>query len=222
MKIFTLLLMLVSASVPVLAQDKGFEEGMKTGFDIFNEGEDHEAWVEGAESLVELADDHPEEWLPYYWASYMYTQIARASKQNPPKGVSSEKMLDNAQKYLDLASKRIEDKTPEQEVDIHMLQRLTYTFREDDNKFNPLAEREFKEAIRKDPNHPLLLVGLGLNLLFRGDYQSVYAARVLLLKAKEKFDSRMKPRYMSTHFVEQWVNYWEPQSKKKILELTQD
>lgn len=216
-----LMAILVSLTSFSYGQKMGLEEGMKNGFDLYNTGEEHWEWIEAAESLADLSKKYPNEWLPYYWASYMYTQIARASFKNPPEGITSEKMVDNAQKYLDLASARIKDKTPEQEVDFHMLQGLTYSFRKDDKeKFKELKEIETTAAIRKDPNNPTLLVNLGLDLFFRGDYQSVYAARVLFLQARQKFNSRLKPRYMSTHFAEQWVNYWEPQAQKKILELT--
>ena len=114
------------------------------------EWEEFEDWVEGAESLVDLSEKHSEEWLSYYWASYMYTQIARASRRNPPDGITAEGMVDKAQKYLDLAKQRIKDFTTEQEVDFHMLQQLIYSFRtspdNDKNKFENLAKIEAKKS----------------------------------------------------------------------------
>ena len=72
----------------------------------------------------------------------------------------------------------------------------------------------------KDANHPLVLVSLGLDLYHKGgDYTVAYGSYALLSKAKEIFDNRMNPRYMSTHYAEQWVEYWMPQIKNKFLEL---
>lgn len=224
MKKLTLLITVLLLSQLLTAQNANFEEGMKKGFDAFNDGELHKDWIGAAESLVDLAKKHTDQWLPYYWASYMYTQIARASYKDPPEGITVSGMLDLSQKNLDLASKRIKDKTLEQQADFHVLQGLIYSFRPspegEKDKFTKLKAAETKAAIRKAPDSPLVMVDLGLDLLFRDDFQSVYAGRVLLLKAREKFNSRMKPRYMSTHYSEQWVDYWEPQSRKGIMKLT--
>ena len=165
MKKLVLLIGLLFTSEFTISQHVDFEEGMKKGFDIYSEGEAHEDWVEGAESLAKLADKHPDEWLSYYWASYMYTQIARAALRDTEKKVNPEEMLDNAQKYLDMASKRVKDKTLEQQVDFHMLQQLLYRFRrppaDDKEKYNTLARSREKVRLEKRPKSPTCLGNYG-------------------------------------------------------------
>lgn len=224
MKTVVFYLFLLIGILSLKAQNKNFEEGMKKGFEMFDKGEEFKDWLGGAESLVSLSDKHPNEWLSYYWASYMYTQLARGLPKNPPKGITREKMVDNAQVYINKGKQRIKDWTIEQEVDFHMLQQLIYSFRkppeDDKEKFKKLADIELKDALRKDPNHPLVLVSVGIDLYFAdGDFRNTYGANALLMKAKGIFDNRLKPRYMSTDYAEQWVEYWAPVVQKKLLEL---
>ena len=214
---------------PLFSQDSAFAEGMKEGFTAFDKGEKYEDWIRGAELLSTLGKKYPDEWLPEYWSSYFYTQIARgfSSVKNPPKDMSTKQLLKLSQQNLDVASAKIKHKSPEQESDFHALQSLIYSFQsgvaksnEDKKKFKEMETLEIKQAIQKNPNNPLMEVIIATKLIYQRDYKSILAGRTLLLKAKQTFDCRFGPRYLSTHWNEEWLGYWLPLSEKGISKLS--
>ena len=219
-------------SIAVLfSQNQSLEEGMKEGFTTYDKGEEYVDWVQGAEMLTELGKKHPNEWLPEYWASYFYTQISRAlpSVENPPKGMTVNRLIDLSQKNFDRASKKIKNKTPEQESDFHALQSLIYSFRAgtakdetEKKKLQELEVAEIKKAVQKNPNNPVIEVIIACDLAYKPDYGSLVAARALFLKAKHKFNNRFGPRYMSAHWNEEWLGYWLPLSEKGVKKLTEN
>lgn len=216
MKKLMLLTFLASTSVHIIAQDKGFEEGMKAGFDLFTEGEAFEDWVKAAEDLTSLGKQYPQEWLPEYWSSYLYTQLVRGLPEDPPTGVTATILLNESQKNFDKAFQKIKNPTAEIRSDFHALQALIYAFNGNSSK----EEIEFKKAIQANPNNPLIDVSLATDLVKRNDYTSLYSARILFLRAKNIYNSRTKPRYMSTHWNEEWLGYWLPQAEKGLETLT--
>jgi len=215
-------------SIALYSQNVNLEEGMKNGFDTFTKGKTFEEWIKGAKIMNELGQKYPNEWLPNYWASYLYTQLTfNIPKDNPPKGITSKSIVDEAQKNLDLALQKVNDMRPDIRSDFHALQTLIYDFRQWTNKdenikaeFLDKRQFEIKQAIMLNSNSPLVDVIIGTDLIKRRDLTSVYAGRILLLHAKKKYDERLVPRYMSSHWNEQWINHWLSQSVKGIEALT--
>lgn len=208
--------LLVSISSLVYSQKVTLNEGMKAGFDLFTDGEEFADWLKAAEDLSSLGKEHPNEWLPEYWSSYFYTQIARGFPENPPKGVTKAGLLKKSQENFDRAFKKVQRPSPETQSEFYMLQALIYAF----NGLEAEEDIEIKKAIKANPNNPLIDVYLATDLIRTKDYKSLYSARVLLVRAKNKYASRMKPRYLSAHWNEEWVGYWLPQAEKGLTQLT--
>ena len=212
----------------VYSRDGNFEKGMKSGFDTFTNGKTFDEWIKGAKILSKLGETYPDKWLPEYWSSYLYTQLTFAiPKNNPPKGVTSQSILDESQKNFAKAFRKVKNMTPEIRSDFHVLQSLIYDFRNWSSKDKALKARmlskreaEVRNAIRLSPNSPLVDVIIGTDLIKRKDFTSVFAGRILLLHAQDKFNQRLVPRYMSSHWNEQWINFWLSKSKKEIKTLT--
>ncbi|PWL39471.1 hypothetical protein DKG77_01135 [Flagellimonas aquimarina] len=212
----------------VKAQSKSFSDDMKTGFDTYSNGETFSDWKKGAEILEKVSESYKDQWLPNYWASYFYTQLVRnIPKDNRPEGVTEELLLKKAQENIDKAYGRIEKMNQKMKSDFHALQSLIYNFSEWTSvnevlkkEFHEKAETELKRAISSNSNNPLTDVIVATNLIKKGEYQSVYAGRVLLLNAKSKYDMRIEPRYMSSHWNEQWIGYWLGSANKGVEFLT--
>ncbi len=228
MKTVLLFLMGISLSIPVLSQNKSLEEEMKKGFDTYTDGKTFNDWFRGAKIMEETGSKYPKEWLPDYWAGFFYTQLSFSiPKENVSERITKHVMLDASQKNFDNAFNKVDHMTPSIRSDFHVLQAMIYSFRgwysEDDaakNMFQNKAESEVKSAFRLNESNPLIMVNRAINLIKRKDYASVYAGRVLLLTAKNKYESRLRPRYMSTHWNEQFIGYWLGQANKGLKILT--
>nr|WP_299169026.1 hypothetical protein [uncultured Allomuricauda sp.] len=225
----TKLLTILLLSICVLnAQSENFSEEMQKGFDTYSNGETFLDWKKGAEILEKVSESYKDQWLPNYWASYFYTQLVRnIPKDNRPEGVTEELLLKKSQENIDKAYGRIKKMNKEIKSDFHALQSLIYNFSEWTSgnealkkEFREKAETELKKAISANSNNPLADVIVATNLVKKGDYQSVYAGRVLLLTAKRKYDMRIEPRYMSSHWNEQWIGYWLGSANKGVEFLT--
>ncbi len=223
-----LLTILLLSTYLLSAQSEDFSKEMKKGFDTYTNGKTFMDWKKGAEILERVGKDYSNEWLPDYWASYFYTQLVRnIPKENSSVEVSVKGLLKKSQESLDKAQAKVKNLSKEMESDFHALQALIYNFSEwtSDNdtlkkEFNEKAKLELKRAIRANTNSPLTDVIVATNLIKKGDYESVYAGRVLLLNAKQKYDSRIAPRYLSSHWNEQWIGYWLGSANKGVEFLT--
>jgi hypothetical protein len=207
------------------------EKSMKHGFDTYNNGEVFKDWIKGVEELSEVGKKHSNEWLPEFWASYLYTQLARAiPKENPPKGVTIQSLLDKSQGNFDLAMKKAKNATPQVQSDFLILQSLIYDFKlgtlsNDKSKKEYQNKREeiIKQAVKLNPDSPTLKVYIATtDLLRKRDLTSVFTGRTLLVQAKREFSKREKPRYMSTDFAEEWIGFWLGQSEKGLEYLTKE
>ncbi len=214
-----------------LSQDKSLEIEMKKGFDAYTDGETFGDWLTAAKMLSDLGDRSPNEWLPNYWSSYFYTQLTFSIPEGyADKAITKTSILKASQDNFDKAFGKVDNMTPQIRSDFHALQSLIYAFRNYSSENEALKSEyekkeldEIKSGIRNDYNNPLLDVILAVRLIRNRDFISTYAARNLLLKAKGIYDSRMEPRYMSTHWNEQWIEHWMGQSKKGLGKLlTQD
>lgn len=224
------LLLIILFSLNIYSEQDSYKQGMKEGFDTYSNGETYSDWVKGAEILSATGKKHPNEWLPEYWASYFYTQIARVfnSIKNPPENQSMNGLLNLSQKNLDIAISKLDNLTPSQKSDIAVLQALIYDFRAIaaadktvQKNFEEKSNLQIKLAVKENSDNPLMEVYIGTSLMFKKDLSSTLAARSLFLKAKQVFDARIQPRYLSTHWAEQWIQYWIPQSEKGLAKLSQ-
>ncbi len=71
-------------------------------------------------------------------------------------------------------------------------------------KYKALSTEAFKKAAMANPNNPLLYVMSGTKLISDGqkeeDFRKIYAGKILLETAKEKFDQSTVTRSMTTHW----------------------
>lgn len=214
-------------TLTVLGQVKSLEEGMKEGFDTYTDGETFEEWLKAAKMLSILGERYPDQWLPEYWSSYFYTQLTFAIPENyADKTVSKSSILQASQENFDNALEKVKSMTPQIRSDFHALQSLIFAFysysSEDEalkTEFEKKELKEIKSGILSNYNNPLLDIILAVKLIRTRDVASTYAARNLLLNAKQIYDSRVEPRYMSTHWNEQWIEYWLGQSKIGLEKL---
>jgi hypothetical protein len=221
---------LVSTGNFTYGQSSNLEKTMKQEFDNYTNGKKFQDWFQSAETLDEVGKKFPNEWLPEFWASYFYTQISSiVPKENPPKDISSQIILDKSQRNFDSAYNKVKNMTPQLESDFLVLQSLIYDFRNwlsnDETikkEFQSKRENTVKKAIGLSQDSPVLEVYIATDLIKLKDLKSIYAGRNLLYEAQRKFNQRQKPRYMSTHFIEQWVEFWIGHSEKLIKEALDD
>ncbi|SHH09123.1 hypothetical protein [Flagellimonas flava] len=225
-----ILILITSISLVGLnAQTNDFEKRLEESYNLYTNGEHITDWLDGIESLEKLGNEFSSKTLANYWASYFYTQVARAlvNAKEVPKEINTKYLLDKSQGNLDLVRSRIDGSSSVKPSDIHALQYLIYSFRngtsKDDlmkKKFSDKAEEELKKAISLNPNNPLCDVIIATNLIKKQDLESVFAGRILLINAKNKFDQSMEPKFLTTNWNEEWIKFWLAGANKGVKFLT--
>ncbi len=174
-----------------------------------------------AEAFVKIAQENPDTWEPYFWASYIYTQIARGISPTELKtrNLTKEEILDLSQEYLNKAK---EDMVATKELasDYHVLQSLIYTFRasfsQSDTeryKYSQLQKTSLYESIKSDNENPVSWVLIGTELYSRGlqegNYGMIAAAKVMLKQAGGKFEQNEKDFITQNNYWNAaWYKFW--------------
>lgn len=220
---FSTLLLLTSA---VLAQSPDYTKAMKSALHVHDTASTYQAEQAAASAFQKIGNDFTDEWLPNYWASYVYTQLHNATGlPDAPKGISKEQLMSTAQKQLDIARSKVKEMTPTINSDLKALQAFIYYFNARDTgreKGIPLYNQyvaELKSCLNDNPDNPLAFVLMGTEMLNKvDDIKSVAGGRALLKMADQKFKEAEQLRALTTAWNHEWLwLYWLKFSDKQIL-----
>ena len=113
----TIYSILVVALLTVSIQAQNFEEAMQKGLTDFQNAKGPEEMIAVANYFERISSAEPEEWLPSYYSSYIFTILCFMTDDLAEKEI----FLDKAQQSLDIAMK-IDSKNSE----IHTMQGMLY------------------------------------------------------------------------------------------------
>lgn len=205
--------------------DAKYKNRMQMALFIHDTASVYESEVKAIEAFQSITKDYKQAWLPHYWASYIYTQIART--RNAPDGRTPLKLLEESQKSLDLAKSKMPKDSPNLESDVHALQGFIYYFlsigdkKEKEEEWRGKMKLAYKKAISLNPENPLIYVLQGTGLLQDKErIGSVLAGKVLLNEANRLFKLTNQPRALTTNWNQEWLYlYWLKFADRQLAEV---
>lgn len=215
-----------------IAQNRNFAQEMEFALHIHDTASVFESELKAVKAFERVGKKYNNEWLPQYWAAYLYTQIGRLVDRLE-RAEARMSFIDKAQEKFDLAAKLLPNKTVEDQSSFHALQGLIYLFKSrfsegtDSKIYAELGVEEVNKAIQTNPNNPLVFVlsatslirsttNLGQDGEAEPDLRKVLAGNILLEKAKTIFERARPDRSMTTHWNQEWLSFWLPYSEKLL------
>lgn len=216
--------------VPTLLTAQTFPADIGQALKAHEDSNGAPAQLEGLEMMEKVAKKYPKEWLPNFWASYQCTQMAMLKdREDYPKQLNPNELLDRADKYWKQANKLADDKmSDELKADFHALRSLIYTFRmintddsEKSGEYKSLGDEQIKTAASLNPESPVVMVFAATNLARDDDanYADLIAAAQLMKLARKQFEQAPE-RSMTTNFNQEWIQFWLPWVEGRIEKLT--
>lgn len=208
-----------------------YNRRMKEALQLHTDAGNFKEESEATAAYVEIGKDYPDQWLPLYWASYLNTQLANILGRVPdaPENAEPKEFLEQAQKHLDEASRRLTDSTDSILSDFSALQTLIHMFHArmaKDEKVQERArneaEKSLKTATRLKPRNPLIFVMVATNLLRKEglDINRAIAAEALLQEAKDIFETAPE-RALTTHWNQEWIDlFWLNHATSTVAQLS--
>lgn len=226
MKIALSFLLICITATYAIAQGS-YEERMETALNLHIEAKTFSEEKKSEEAYLKIAESD-NDWLAYYWAAYINTQLFNAlgnPQSKPPKDANPKTILDKAQSLLNNASDLVDSDNKKYLSDIGALQILIHQF---NLRLNPTEtekkllldkmDEELKRAAINNRENPLLYVLIGTNMVGAGDkFSQIISGRALLYEADRLFKLRKKKRSLSTHFNEEWLTlFWLDFSNQQL------
>lgn len=232
--LFTLIGVIIFITSLSAQSNKAYENAMKSALFMHDTASSYSSEQAVANLYEKIAREYQNEWLPNYWASYVYTQLNNMYGRVPdtPKNVTKNDLMNKAQEHLDQARSRMPDGDKLVESDIHALQALIHYFnfrmsQSASGGEDMILEKkqqyqsELKLSLQKNLENPLVLVMLGTTLLGNkeSDFKDTLAARIMLNKANELFKQSDTHRALSTRWNQEWLwLFWLKHADKKLQE----
>ncbi|NIR73224.1 hypothetical protein GWO43_08005 [candidate division KSB1 bacterium] len=226
MKPISVLTFCLLTATQVLGQNPELVKDLEFAIHIHDTASVFESEIEATAAFEKVCEKFPENWRPFYWTAYMYTQIGRAvdilKRNEDPMS-----FIDEAQAYFDKAAARLSNKTSGEQSDFQALQSLIYLFKarfsEDEtsqNIFKAAGQDALNQAIQANPENPLVYVLTGTALIGEGtgekNMADILAGRVLLKEAQKKFEAARPERSLTLHWNREWLPFWLPYTEKLL------
>ena len=215
-KIFVLVVLLASITL-IQAQNAKFLKAMQKGLETIGSAQDLDGWQTAANHFERIASAEKEEWLPAYYQSFCYMNMAAAAmtQQEMEKCIA---YLDKSQTALDQA-KTIEPT----EVEILVLQGFIYQGRIWENpqtkgaEFSPLSHQVLDQALALDPENPRAYYLKGQNVFYTPAFfgGGPETAKPLLQRASSLFTSYEAPSPIHPDWGQQQNAYLLQQAEVK-------
>lgn len=222
-------LILASTLLAVLAGPVASQadiEGLQEAVDFYhaNATSDLKTIHEATHRLEAIAMAHPVgedndgAWLPAYWTSFTYTQLALFARD-----WRSGPYAELAEYYLVRAKSEKPDEGPSMDADFHALEAMVLSFKgrgEPDNKetYDAQSEEAWSRARAADPENPMVLMNQGLALIADPDTRA--EAYEILDRAIEAYEPRMgtvTPNW-GREFIDAWMgNYPRPDGLRRAI-----
>lgn len=228
----------LSISLVYSQTDKsGYEKSMKAALFMHDTASAFASEQAVADLYEEIGRKYPNEWLPNYWASYIYTQLANIHGRVPdtPENIGKKELLDMAQEQLDKAKEKNKNADHLTQSDFHALQAFIHFFKlhfarssiqpeEIINKEKEAYQENMKVSLRLNKSNPLTMVLIGTSMMSKPDvdFRDALAAKTLLEKANELFKQSDTPRALTTHWNQEWLGlFWLKNADTKFSEQLQ-
>lgn len=208
------------------AGNKDFSQAMERALTIHDTASTFASEKIALKAFEAVCKDFENEWLGHYWTAYLYTQVGRLV-QRVSKDENPMPYIDKAQKHLDKSAELLGSKKAMHESDLQALQILVYNFRgwfneseAEKEKYTELSREAFRKAATANPHNPLLYVMSGTKLISDGqkeeNFGKIYAGKILLETAKDKFDQSTVARSETTHWNSEWLPFWIPRANELL------
>jgi len=226
MKRMSILALCLLATTQLLAQNPELIADMEFAIQIHDTASVFESELEAINAFEKVCEKYPDQWRPFYWTAYMYTQIGRLveimERDDDPVV-----FVDKAQAYFDKASARLPDRTKDERANFQALQSLIYLFKAryseseaSRDEFKTASQEALHQAIRANPENPLVYVLTGTALIGEGarekNIADILAGRILLKEAQKMFEKADPKRSLTLHWNSEWLPFWLPYSEKLI------
>ena len=200
-----------------LSQGDEYLKRMRQAISLHDAAQTFEQEMESFGAFEKLAQEHPEDWRPAYWASFVLTQAARVGDRQ-----EFMNRVQRSQELHDMAVSRAKNLTPRQQSDFHALQSLIHSFvagtywaagdRENGLKHTSLENASLNKAIEADPRNPRVYVLIGTDLVSEGkrnrDSSKVLSGKVILQKAQRLFQESPPAGDIEPDWARGWVTFW--------------
>ena len=161
MKIYLTILLSLSIVFITMADDPKYEKAMKKNIEKIENAEDVNSMLNVANGFERIAFAEKDKWLPYYYASFMYTIASFADTTAEKK----DGYLDKADTFISIA-----DSLKENEPEIYVLKGMIAQARLQVDpmnrwmKYGALSSNNFQTAMKLDTLNPRpeYLIGVGL------------------------------------------------------------
>lgn len=212
MNTLSITIILATVSTVIMAQ-AGYEQAMHDALTKFRNSTSPNEMQAAASQFDRVANVETEEWLPSYYASYIYCIMAFNTEDIEAK----ESYIDQAQKRHDIVIQ-----IAAEESEVHTLQGMIYQATigldpaKNGWKYSSKANGSFKTAIKLNPENPRPYYLQGISVLntpemFGGGKTK---ALPLLMDASEKFDNFVPESNLSPS--------WGQEDCKHNLKICQD
>lgn len=140
-----------------------YAKGMLTAIKIMDKARDVGQLQQAANFFMDMADTHPTDWLPPYYAAYCYTLMGFMEKQR----LLRDKYLDDAQIALDLAQKASPNNDEILVVQAYIYQtRLQINANERMEEYGTMANVTLENAEKINPDNPRVYYIRAQNMFF--------------------------------------------------------
>lgn len=147
---------------PSLAQAESYPQAMASALEPYAAAKSAEEWQAAAEGFEKIADAHPDEWMPTYYAGMSYLQKSFTQKVADEKDAS----LDQAQSWVDMGLKLAPD-----ESEMFVLAGMVYQGRIQVKpiargmRYSQAALDQLDRAIELNPDNPRAYLMQGQHVL---------------------------------------------------------
>lgn len=188
MKKMFILNLVILASTVFYGQSDEYIKSMKLNIDLIDAAESIKEFQQAANQFSRVGDVMENEWLPYYYCAYCYTQISHLEKEDKKRDL----YLDKAQECIDIADKIVPENSEIYVMKGFILQaRMKIDPMIRGLHYNKSCLAFFEKAKIFDPQNPRSYLWHGVNLFntptFMGGGKK--KALPLLELAIEKFNS---------------------------------
>ncbi len=216
-KYYLLILLTIAGFTTSFSQNMNTK--MLQALEIHERATTFEEELTSAQSFKKISDSNPNEWLPAYWTSFLYSQAGRLTKDKL-------KYYKIAFDYYARSKKNMGTPSKKQVVYLMALKALLSNLSQGPNfamgntkKGIQLAKDE-KEAINKGlaahSDHPLVLAMLGTKTLNEGfrakpspDLSKIVMGKTILERAKKLYEEKtQKDKLIPDQWNKTWIDVW--------------
>ncbi len=207
-------IILLVAAIQLSAQDKGeLKNIMKSALHIHDTASVYASSLQAAKMLEKAGETYKDEWMPNYWATYVYTQLGLYKDRPKNAGdIIPVKALENIEK----AKKRYTGSDSLILSDIHSLKTFVYyihtwypEYAEKRDEYVNKVSAERKISLAYNMDNPMIYVLIGTGMVRSDKLTDVVAGRALLYQASHIFNQKEAAhKAQSTYWNEEWLHFF--------------